>query len=325
MNGLFRRLLHAAAGLLVAIAAHTVAAQQFPDKTIRFIVPYTVGGGGDTTSRIVAKKVSDVFGQPIVVENRGGAGGIIGTDLVAKAPADGYTWVLGSDPPFTILPHLNQVPFDPLKDFTPVSLLAMVPLTLVGNANLPAKSLQELIAYAKANPGKLTIGSSGNGTSGHLAAELFKARAGVDILHVPYKGQGEAMTGVLAGQVDLVFSSVGAMGPHVKNGKMRAFAIASKERFAGNPDVPTFAEAGYPAVEIGAWLGLLVPAGTPPEIVSRINGEVTRTIEQPEVREKMTKMGYLPVGGPSDTLARLIREDYERFAKLMKNANIKVN
>ena len=309
---------------VIALGSQSAVAQSYPSKTIHFMVPYTVGGGGDTTSRVIAKKVSEVFGQPIVVENRGGAGGIIGTDVAAKSSPDGYTWVLGSDPPFTILPHLDRLPFDPVKDFAPVSLLAMVPLTLVGNSALAAKSLPELIAFAKANPGKLTIASSGNGSSGHLAAELFKARAGVDLLHVPYKGQGEAMTGIISGQVDLVFSSIGAIGPHVKNGKMRPYAIALSKRFPGTPDVPTFAESGYPGVEISAWLGLLVPAGTPPDIVARVNAEVTKAIEQPEVQERLTKMGYLPVGGPPEVLGNLIRNDLERFGKLVKDANIRM-
>jgi tripartite-type tricarboxylate transporter receptor subunit TctC len=181
------------------------------------------------------------------------------------------------------------------------------------------------VAYAKANPGKLTIGSSGNGTSGHLAAELLKTNAGIDLLHVPYKGQGEAMTGVLSGQVDLVFSSVGAIGPHLKTGRMRAFAIASPKRFPGNPEVPTFAEVGYPGVEIAAWLGLLMPAETPPAIVARINREVTKVMNDPAVQARLGKMGYLPVGGTPDVLGSLIRNDFSRFGKIVRDANIRTN
>ena len=313
--------------LLGSMLVRPVLGQEaaWPSRPIRWIVPYAPGAGTDTTARILVDKLSAALGQPIVIDNRGGAGGAIGTDAGAKAAPDGYTWTFGSDPPFTINPSFRKLPFDPQKDFVPVSLLARVPLVLVVNPAMPATTIAQLVALARSKPGQLTVSSSGNGSSGHLAAEYFKSVTGTDMLHVPYKGQAEAVNDVVAGRVDINFSAIGNVLQYAKAGRLRIVGIAGSARFAGLPEVPTIAESGYPGFEISAFHGLLMPAGTPPAIVARVNDEVSKLLALPDVANRMLGLGFFPVGGPPDELERLIRVDTAKWEKLIRSAGIKAD
>lgn len=311
---------------IVVLVNSATSAQSFPSKRILWIVPYTPGAGSDTVARLLSPKLSQALGgEPIVIENRGGAGGAIGTAIGAKAAPDGYTWIFGSDPPFTINPNLKPMPFDPVKDFVPVSFLSRVPLVLVVRPSLPVNNLKELIEFAKAKPGSLNGSSSGNGSSSHLALELLKSAAGINVVHVAYKGQAEALTDVIAERIDMTFSSVGTVSAHLKAGKLRAIAIGSPERFDGMLELPTVAEQGFPHFDVSAWHGLLMPAGTPPEIVTRVNQEVARALKTAEVAEKMRGMGYIPVGGPPSALEQLIKGDLEKWGKVIREAGIKAD
>ena len=316
-----RRVAAAVAALAMSGAA---MAQWAPSRPIRLVVPYATGGAADITARLISDKLGAALGQPVVVDNRGGAGGVIGTEIGAKAPPDGHTLVFGSDPPYTINPHLQKVPYDPLRDFEHVSLIANVPLLLMVNpTKAPAGNLRELIALAKASPGRYTIASSGNGSSGHLAAELFKYMAAIHLVHVPYKGQAQAVTDVLGGQVDMTFSSIGPTIQHLKSGRIKALAISVPKRFAGLPEVPALAEAGVPGYDLAVWLGVSYPAGTPKAAVERVNAEIGRILEAPDVRARLDVLGYVPVGGKPENLSRRIEADHALFGKLIRDANIK--
>jgi tripartite-type tricarboxylate transporter receptor subunit TctC len=319
---------HRSARIAIAFAtalglAAPALAQWTPTKPIKMVVPYAAAGAADITARAINDKLAAVLGQPVVVDNRGGAGGIIGTEIGARSAADGYTLVIGSDPPFTINPHLQKVPYDPLKDFEHVSLIADVPLLLVVNPKLPVKDVKELVALAKANPGKYTIASSGNGSSGHLAAELLKYEAGINLVHVPYKGQAQAVTDVLGGQVDMTFSSIGPTLQHIKTGKLKPLGVSVTKRFDGLPDLPTLAESGVPGYDVGVWIGLSMPAGSPKEAVDRLNAEITRILQTPEVRSRFAELGYVPIGGKPENLKNRIEKDYAKFGKLVRDAKIK--
>ncbi|MBK8739136.1 MAG: tripartite tricarboxylate transporter substrate binding protein [Betaproteobacteria bacterium] len=307
---------------LFAFGAAPTQAQPFPSKPIRLIVPYTPGAGGDIVSRVLAEKLGASLGQPIVVENKGGASGAIGTAAGATAPADGHTWILGADPAFTINPLLRKVPYDPLKDFAPVVLLTKVPLVLVINPALGINNIRELVADAKKNPGKLTVASLGSGSNAHLAVELLNSMAGIKTLLVPFKGQAEALIGVIGGTTDLTFSSIGSVMPHLKSGKLKAIGITTDQRFEGLPDVPTIAESGFPGFEVSAWHGIVVPAETPRDIVVRINQEFGKALAQPDIAARLTGLGYLPVGGGPENLERLLKRDTEKWAKLIREVGI---
>jgi tripartite-type tricarboxylate transporter receptor subunit TctC len=314
---------------LLALAAtagfgiRPAAAQDYPTRPIRLIVPFTPGAGTDATARILAQKLTGLLGQPVVVDNHGGASGAIGTDMAAKSAPDGYTWVLGHDPAFTINQHLRKMPYDALRDFAPVSLLAKVPLVLVASPSVKANTVQELVALAKAQPGKLTMSSSGNGTSGHLAAAVFMAATGTNLYHVPYKGQAEAVNDLVAQRVDLNFSAIPNVQALAKAGKLKIIAIGAPRRFPGLPDVPTIAEAGYPNFDVSAWHGLLVPAGTPPAIVQKINAAVVEVFRMPDVSARFEGLGLYPVGSKPEVLAQLLKTESARWAQVIKDANIK--
>jgi len=309
-----------------ALLSGAAGAQWTPNKPVKLLTPYAAAGAADISARAVSDKLAAALGQPVIVDNRGGAGGVIGTEAGAKSPPDGYTLIIGSDPPFTINPHLQKVPYDPMKDFEHVGIIVDVPLILVVNPErVKANSVKELIALAKANPGKYTIASSGSGSSGHLAAELFKHLAGIELVHVPYKGQAQAVTDVLGGQVDMTFSSLGPTFQHLKTGKLKALAISVSKRFAGLPDVPTMAEAGVTGYDLGVWIGLHYPAGTPKAAVDRVNAELNRILENPEVRARFADLGYVPVGGKPEVLTKRIERDYALFGKLIRDAKIKAD
>lgn len=303
--------------------APSVHAQWTPTKSIKMVVPYAPGGAADLTARLMAEQLSLALGQTVIVENRAGGGGIIGADVLAKAAPDGYTISFGSDPPFTINPHLQKVPYDPLKSFSHVSLVANLPLVLVVNPQkMPVKSAAELIALAKANPGKFTIASSGNGSSGHLAAELFKHEAGINLVHVPYRGQAPANTDMISGHVDVTFSSIGAASQHFKSGRLIPLAVSTSSRFSGLPEVPALSET-VPGFDVGVWLGLTYPAGTPQAAIDRINQESDKILKNPAVMQRFEALGYVPVGGKPEVLTNRVDSDYRRFGELIKANNIK--
>lgn len=317
------KLFNAIACLLVAAGWLTAAsAQEFPTKPIRIIATYAPGSSVDIIARLVAKPMAEQLGQPVVVENKPGAGGDIGTDLVAKAPKDGYTLGFASPGPLVFNPMMRKnMPFA-LADVTPVTLLATGPNVLLVNPDFPAKNLAELIAYIKANPGKVAYASAGNGTSGHLAGELFKYLTGTDILHVPYKGNAEAVTDVLAGRVQMVFSGVPPIRAQVEAGKLRAIAVADFKRAKQLPGVPTMAEAGLPGAESGAWYGILAPAGTPPAVLDRLNAEFVKAIQRPEVRAQFDQLGIDPVGNSRAEFDKMIANEITRWKPLFAATKI---
>jgi tripartite-type tricarboxylate transporter receptor subunit TctC len=317
---------------LVGIAAIAVAAPTgaqtpaYPTKPIRLVVPFPPGGATDIIARAVAQKLSETWGQSIVVDNRPGAGGNIGTELVAKAAPDGYTLEMGTVGTHAINASLYaKIPFDNVKDFAPIILVAGVPNVLEVNPSLPINSVQELIAYAKANPGKLNFASSGNGTSIHLSGELFKVMTGVQMTHVPYKGSAPALQDLVAGQVQLMFDNLPPSLPQIKSGKLRALAVTSATRAPALPDVPTVAESGLPGFEASSWFGLLAPAGTPPTIIAKINAEVAAWLASPEGKEKLASIGANAAGGSSEDFARHIQAETAKWAKVVKESGAKVD
>lgn len=323
LYGILWRALAPALAALALIAFGPAAAQDYPTKIIRLVVPYTPGGGADRMARLLSQYLPPILGQNVVVDNKGGASGAIGTELVARSAPDGYTWVMGTDPPFTINPHLRQQPFDAVRDFAPVVLVAKVPLVLVARPGLPANDIPELVKLAREQPGKITAASSGTGSSAHLAAELLATTAGVKFFHVPYKGQNEAISDVMSGRVDLNFSAIESVAGLIKAGKLKAIAIGSDRRFAGLPGVKTIAESGYPGFDVAAWHGLLVPAGTPPAIIAKINDAVNKVLQIPDVQSRLEQGALQAVGGPPDALAQLITSDSARWAKVIRDAGIK--
>ncbi len=312
--------------IAAAVAAPAVQAQApYPTKPIRIVVPFPAGGTTDILARAVAQKLTEMGGQPVVVDNRPGAGGNIGAELVAKSAPDGYTLLMGTVGTHAINPGLYaKMPYDHQRDFAPVILVAGVPNVLVVNPAVPATSVQELIAYGKANPGKLNFASSGSGTSIHLAGELFKTMSGVQMTHVPYKGSSPALTDLLGGQVQLMFDNLPSALPHIKAGKLRALAVTSAQRAPALPDVPTVAEAGLPGFEASSWFGLLAPAGTPKEIIAKLNAEVAKWLATPEARDKLTAQGANAVGSAPDAFAQYIAAETIKWLKVVKESGAKV-
>ncbi len=301
-------------------------APAYPTKPIRIVVPFPPGGATDLLARDVAQKLTDAWGQSVIVDNRPGAGGNIGSELVAKAAPDGYTLEMGTVGTHAINASLYaKMPYDHVKDFVPIILVAGVPNVLVVNPSVPVNSVAELIAYAKANPGKLNFASSGAGTSIHLSGELFKVMAGVDVTHVPYKGSAPALQDLLGGQVQFMFDNLPPSLPHIKAGKLRALAVTSTTRAPALPDLPTMAESGLPGFEASSWFGLLAPAGTPPAIVAKINAEVAKWLATPEAREKLAKQGANAAGGTSEDFAKHIAAETAKWAKVVKASGAKVD
>jgi len=309
------------ASLLSLLISLSAFAQDYPTKPIRMIVPYPPAGGTDIVARVVNEPLSTLLGQPIIVDNKGGAAGNLGTDLAAKATADGYT-VLFTLSSHTINPKLyGKLPFDVEKDFAAVSLAAYIPQILVVNTSVPINNIQELIAYAKARPGKLNYASVGIGSPGHIAGELFKLKTGVDIVHVPYKGGGPAVTDTLGGQVQLLFVSLPAAFQYVKAGRLRAIAVASDKRSVAAPDIPTIAEQGVDCV-VNSWYGALVPAKTPPAVVTRLNGAMVEVLNRPDVREKLMVQGAEAASSTPAEFEALIRDELKKWDYVIREAKI---
>jgi tripartite-type tricarboxylate transporter receptor subunit TctC len=311
---------------LLCLAAVAAQAQDFPGKPIKMIVPYAPGGLPDTMTRIIGPKMSESLGQQIVVENRPGAGGISGTEMVAKSSADGYTLLIADVGQLAINPHLfKQLPYDPLKDLAPVSLIGSTALFLTLHTLVPANNFKELVALAKSKPGSLNYGSSGLGSIHHLTTEAFKAAYGVDIVHVPFKGMGQAVPALLGGQVAMLFSALPAIEAHVKAGRVKLLAISVPQRSPQAPEVPTIAELGVPGFNFAPEIGLLAPAGTPRAIVSRLSAEVARAVKTPDVAQRFQQLGIDPVGNTPEAYSAQIRNDYERYGNVVRVSGAKID
>ncbi len=307
--------------LLAAIAVPALA--QYPAKPVKMIVPYAAGGTTDVLARIVADKLTQSLGQQVVIEYKPGAGGTIGADAAAKSPADGYTIVMGAPGSHSTAPSLYaKLPFDPVKDFAPIVHVANVPNSIIVHPTLPVKSVTELIAYAKANPGKLTYGSAGTGATTHLTGELFSLVADVKLTHIPYKGSSQAMIDLLGGQIQMMFENLPGAASQVRSGKVRGLAVTSLRRSPAFPDLPAVAET-LPGFEVVAWFALFAPAGTPPAIVARLNSETDRALKLADVREKIAQAGSDPIGGTPEDLAKFLAADIAKWARVTREAGIK--
>ncbi len=313
-----------AIGLIMGIPA-AWSQSQYPSRPIRLIVPYPPGGAVDPIARTIGQKLNEAWGQPVVVDNKPGAGTIIGTEIVAKAAPDGYTVILASSNHAVNPAMYGKLPYDPVKDFTPINLVSIIPLMLVVNPQVPVKSTKELIDYLKTKPGQLNFSSAGNGSTTHLAGELFKSMAGVDIVHVAYKGSGPSVAGVMAGETSVAFDSIFLQLPQVKAGKLRALAVTGTKRTSLAPELPTVSEAGLPGYEAYAWVGFLAPAGTPREIVQKWHQEITRILQLPEVRERQISQGVEPVGSTPEYFADFIKTEISKWGKVVKQAGIKLD
>jgi tripartite-type tricarboxylate transporter receptor subunit TctC len=322
-------MVRAVLALLASSVAFSVAfpcsAQSFPSRPVKIVVPFGVGGSADVYGRFLAAKLSDALGQSFVVENRPGGGAVIGTDAVAKSPADGYTVLVMSNTHTVNETLIPKKPYDLMKDLAPITGINSQDLMLAINAEVKANNLKEFIALAKSQPGKLNYASSGPGTPYHMAGELFKYMAGVNIVHVPHKGSDQARTAVLGHQVDMMFDAISTIVAHTRSGKLRALGTSGKTRSAATPDVPTLAEAGLPGYEATIWLGLMAPAGTPRPVLDKLNAEVIKVINAPDVKENWGKQGAVPMGMSVDEFGRFLREDVQKWSKLVKDTGMKVD
>jgi tripartite-type tricarboxylate transporter receptor subunit TctC len=311
----------AACGMLAGAGA--ACAQGYPAKAVRVIAPFAPGGALDLTARSVGAKMQESMKQTIIVENRAGAGGVIGAEVVARAAPDGYTVLLASPAEIAVLPHLQKLPYNAERDFAPVSLAVVTPLIFVVNPSLPVKSVKELIALAKKRPGELTYASAGTGGVQHLAGELLKISMKIDMVHIPYKGAGPAMPDLIGGHVMMFFSGMPPAMPHVRAGKLRALAVTTTRRSPAAPEVPTMAEAGVPGFDISNWFAYFVPAGTPKDVIARLNSEVNRGLRMPDVKERLGNLGAETVGTTPEELAKFVRAESEKFANLIKLSGAK--
>ena len=322
MKSLWRIARRALPAVALAVLAGGAYAQAYPAKPIRWIVPFPPGGSTDLLARVVGQKLTESWGQQVIVENKGGAGGTLGAAEAARAPADGYTLLMGAIHHTIATSVYPKLPYDFQKDFAPITVVAIVPNVLVVNPSVPANSTKELIAYAKANPGKLTYGSAGMGTAHHLIGEQFNLQAGVNILHVPYKGSSPAVADLVGGQVQIMYDTVASCLPHIKSGKLRPLAVTTAKRSVALPDVPTIAEAALPGFEVTTWFGALAPAKTPNEIVVKLNGEIVKILAMPDVRKRLLDAGAEPVGSTPGEMAAQIKRETEEFGKIVRQAKI---
>lgn len=314
-----------AAAVATTLSLPVFAAAPYPTKPIRIIVAYTPAGATDILARTVGQKLSESWGQPVIIDNRAGAAGNIGTEVAAKATPDGYTLIMGTAGTHGINVSLyRKLNWHPVTDFAPVSLVAMVPNIMVINNALPFKNVRELIAHAKANPGKLSYGSPGNGSTAHLSMELFKSMTGINLVHIPYKGSAGVLADVMGGQIAVTIDNMPPYLPQVKAGKIRALAVSPAKRSSAVPELPTIAEAGVPGYESGAWFGLLAPAGTPKDIVSKLSNETARILKQPDVNKRVSELGAEPVGSTPEEFAALIKAEIAKWAKVIKDANVEL-
>ncbi len=306
---------------IALVVTFPAAAQDYPKRPIELVVPFVAGGTTDNIARLMAQRFSESWGQTVVVNNRAGGGSTIGTNAVAKAPPDGHT-LLVTTIGFAINAGLQKLPYDPIGDFTPITELASLPLVLVVHASVPATNLQEFIALAKSKAGGWDYASSGTGTSPHLAAEMFKSMAGIELVHVPFKGNAEAMNSLMGGHVKIYFALVPAVLQHIKTGALRAIAVTTEERLPYLPDVPTIAELGFPGYEISSWQGVFAPAGTPKDVVAKINGELVRMLNVPEIRRRISQEGADPVGSTSEAFATRVKNEITKWTKVIKTSGI---
>jgi tripartite-type tricarboxylate transporter receptor subunit TctC len=308
-----------------ALLSSVALAQPYPNHPVKVIVPWPPGQATDIAARMLAEKMQEALKQPFVIDNRAGAGGSIGTEVAVKSPADGYTLLAASSGPVSIMPSLQKIPYEPLKDLTLIGLITRNPYALIVSANFPASNAKEFIALLRANPDKYTFASSGTGATAHLVTELFNSQAGIKARHVPYKGSAPAITDVIGGQVDYMVETVASVAPHLKSGRLKTFGVSTAKRAAALPDVPTLAEAGnLPDYDIGAWIGYAVPAGTPRDIVLRLSGEMQRALQAPDLKERLLNAGLDPAGVALEDLPAFMRREQDRYAAIIKGANIKV-
>lgn len=317
---------HLALTLLLAFAALPHAsAQTYPDKPIRMVVPFAAGGTSDILARFVAPPLTAALGQTVIVDNRPGAGSNLGSEIVAKAPPDGYTLIMATPALASNQALYGKLNYDPVNGFAPVTLVAEIPIALVVHPSMPTKTVKELIALAKANPGKLNFGSSGNGGIGHLVGEMFKSATGINMVHVPYKGNGPALIDLMSGVLNLTFTDIAGGMPYIKAGKMRPLAIASAKRSSQLPAVPAMIEAGVPGFVATTWFAVFATGGTPQPIVNRLNSEIVKSLQQPEMREKLTGLGCEVVGNKPEELAAFLRAETTKWAKVIKESGAKVD
>jgi len=314
---------------LVAIASATplaAVAQAYPAKPVRFIIPFPPGGATDILGRILGQKLGETLGQQFIVDNRGGASGNLGLELAAKAPPDGYTVTIGQAANLAInLSLMGKLPYDPVRDFTPITMIATSPNLLVVHPSLPVKSMKDLVALAKAKPGALNYASSGNGSPGHLAAELFKQIAGIQMTHIPYKGAGPALTDVVAGHAQLYFTAPISAQPFVKGGRLRMVAVTTAKRSPSLPDVPTVAESGYPGMDVASWWALLAPAGTPKDVIARLHTETVKILGTSDMRERLAAQGADAAPGSPEQLGAYIKSEIANWAKMVKTTGVKID
>jgi len=312
-------------GFLLMGLSHAGLAQTYPTKPIRLIVPYPPGGGNDTLARLFGARLTEAWGQQVVVDNRPGAGTIIGTQIAARAVPDGYTLLLSSIATHAIAPNLYAKPgYDPVKDFAPITLLAVAPTVVCVNPSVPAKSLKDLIALAKAKPGELKFASGGLATPPHMAGEIFASMTGIKLVHVPYKGGGPAHAGLLGGESTMMFDTAASILPHVRAGKLRALAIARSQRLPEYPDLPTFAEAGVSGYEVNAWYSMHAPAGVPKEIIARLNRELVRILKIPDIQQRLKVLGSEGIGNSPEEFGKFVRAESIKYAKAIRQAGVRV-
>jgi len=322
------RLRNVCGALLVVlglVGAGAVAAQNYPNRPVRLIIPYPPGGAGDIVGRLLAAKMSETVGQSFVIDNRGGGAQVIATELAAKAAPDGYTLFLASATHGVNPSGKKKLPYDTVKDFAPITLVASSPLLFVVNPSVPVNNMRELVALAKAQPNKLNYGSSGPGTGGHLAVELLQSVSGAQLVHIPFKGAGPALTDLIGGQVQVVCTSPLAAMPHVRTGKLRALAMTGRSRFSSAPEIPTVAESGFPGYEVSLWYALLAPAATPQPIIDRLHTDAVKVIKSPAMTEQLLANGAEPVGSTPQDLQAFIVADIKRWSEVIRRANIQID